>query len=111
MHPIIKAYTEKTGESLLEELDKLVDKSNILEKVIHDFIKETTINSGVINQKLVLNIDEAVIKGHQNSDVYLLFIYFSILYCDVHNIPEKTKIRYSIPILHRFHSPFYYEIN
>ena len=96
MHPIIKAYTEKTGESLLEELDKLVDKSNILEKVIHDFIKETTINSGVINQKLVLNIDEAVIKGHQNSDVYLLFIYFSILYCDVHNIPEKTKILYSI---------------
>lgn len=96
LHPIIKAFIENSGESFLEELEKKIDKSNLLENVIHDIFRESLLNSGIINKKLVLQIDEAVIKGHQNSDVYLLFIYFSILYCHVHSIPEKIKILYSI---------------
>ena len=76
-HPIIKAFFE-TDEQLHKILEKNMDRNQYLENV---FFKLLTIKyNETIDEKLFLEIDQAIIKGHPDVNVYLFFIFNAISY-------------------------------
>mgnify|MGYP003393410330 CR=1 FL=1 len=75
MHSIIKIYLE--GDDRLNSiLEKYYDKNQFLEAVFLKLVN--TINNEEIDPKLYLEIDEAILIGHLDHNVYLLFISYAI---------------------------------
>jgi DNA-binding NtrC family response regulator len=92
----MEAYAKEEGR-LSEIVDKVANKNNFLELVLSEILQEAE-NSDNINQKVLLDIDLAIVKGHPDSNVFLLFIYVSILYFYLNNLLEKTRSLYSIGV-------------
>lgn len=76
-HPIINDYLF-TNENLDDIVKKKYNKDQFLEKVFKDLVIE--IHKKEINPKLLQDIDQAIISGHPDSSLYILFITLSMLY-------------------------------
>lgn len=92
-HVIVKTYIN-TDENLYQVLKKCFNKNDYLETVWMDVLEE--IHHKDVNLNLLINIDKALIKGHQNTNLYLLFITSSILYTCLYNQIEKANSLSSI---------------
>ena len=71
MHKIIQEFVQ-TGEMLVAILERNIDTKQLLESVFLKVVKG--INNDFEDKKLVLEIDQAIINGHADNDVYMLFI-------------------------------------
>ena len=78
-HPIIHAL-DKTTENIQTIFAKYSNKDQPLEPVFLKLIVQPESNRKELNQQLLQEIDQAILKGHPDSDIYLLFIYHSISY-------------------------------
>jgi transcriptional regulator with PAS, ATPase and Fis domain len=96
IHPIIYAL-DKTTDNIQSIVVKYSNKSHPLESVFLKLIGQLDSNRKELNQPLLQEIDQAILKGHTDSDVYLLFIYHSISYYSSHGWKsDKIKALYSI---------------
>lgn len=87
-HPIIKAFFE-TDEQLHKILEKHIDRNQYLESV---FFKLLTIkHKEAIDEKLFSEIDQAIIKGHPDVNVFLFFIFNAISYALRFKQNERAK--------------------
>ena len=93
LHPIIQAYADT--EDLLDViLEKHYNPAQYLETVFLELVQY--IKKREINQELILKIDQAILKGHPDLDVYLLFLITAIDYFRVLKQIEKAKSIYAI---------------
>ena len=75
LHPIIQAYA-KTSDSFESIFEKYYNADQFLEKVFFQLLKN---NGQDINQDLLEQIDKAIIVGHPDLNIFLLFISHCIL--------------------------------
>lgn len=77
LHPIMKDYLSSS-----ESLDRIVlrhyDKNNFLETVWAQLIDE--IHQKSMNQSLLESIDKAIVKGHSDPNIFMLFISIALSY-------------------------------
>lgn len=95
-NPIIQAYIE-TDEKLLTVLEKHANKNQYLELVFLDMISTLRTNK-ILNHKIIVEIDLAIIRGHPDSNVFTLFVSSAII--ELYNLKEFEKVKslYSIAI-------------
>lgn len=95
LHPIMKDYLSSS-----ESLDKIVlrhyDKSNFLEMVWAQLIDE--IHQKSMNQSLLEAIDKAIIKGHSDPNIFMLFIAIALSYNNVFLQFDKSHSLCSIAL-------------
>jgi DNA-binding NtrC family response regulator len=94
MHPIIKEFTS-TSISLELIIEKFYRKDDFFENIFLEVVK-TAIFKIEFDSSILNKIDQAIIKGHSDHDVYLLFINNSISIAWSHGQLEKAKILLSI---------------
>lgn len=70
-------------------LEKHLNKNQYLEAVFFELYK--SFNNNQFDEKLHLDLDKAVIKGHPDTNVYLLFLVFSVHYISHFKHVEKVK--------------------
>lgn len=87
-HPIINDYLF-TNENLDDIVKKKHNKDQFLEKVFKELVAE--IHKKEINPKLLQDIDQAIISGHPDSSLYILFITLSMLYNHYFSHSEKAN--------------------
>ena len=86
LHPIINAYVN-TDEDLRSIVNKNYDKNQYLETVLVRLLEAHSDRK--LNQQLLLEIDQAVIKGHPDANIYLFFIVCSVYH--VFNLKQHEK--------------------
>lgn len=93
-NPIIRDFLN-TNEPMVSVLEKYHNKDQYLESVFFALAKEM---GGVVkkNESLLLSIDKAIIKGHPDINLFLLFITVSISYISRFNQLEKANSLCSI---------------
>lgn len=94
MHHIIVEKYINTNITLYKIIKDHYNKNEFLESVMMDVIEE--IHHKDVNLKLLIDIDKALIKGHQDPNLYLIFITSSILYTCLYNQLEKANSLCSI---------------
>jgi transcriptional regulator with PAS, ATPase and Fis domain len=75
-HPIIQAYIS-TSEGFDEIFERLYDKNQYLELVFFKILKEY---GKQFNQELLDSIDQAIINGHPDPNIFMLYITHCIDY-------------------------------
>lgn len=93
MHPIVSEFVN-SGERLAVILEKFYDKNQYLEVVFYKLGK--LINVDEIDNLIFLEIDKAVVEGHHNPDLYLLFISYTIAFISRRKQFERAKVLESI---------------
>jgi transcriptional regulator with PAS, ATPase and Fis domain len=92
MNPIVNEFVS-TNDSIFSIIEKNINKSSFLEVV---FLK--ILNAKVVgfDQKLFEDLDQAIIKGHLEPNVYLLFISTAIRFTCVRKQIARAKAIQSI---------------
>lgn len=91
MHPIVKEFID-SNERLTVILEKYHDKDQYLETVLLKLFKN--INTVEVDQEFYLELDQAIIKGHPDTSVYLLFLAVAIDFtCRRNQIERANAIR------------------
>lgn len=93
MHPIIKDFIY-TDDKLSDIIERHYDKNNFFETTILKLFK--SINHKEIDPQLYLDLDQAVIKGHSDTNVYLLFMFFVIRFMSFRKQFERANVIQSI---------------
>lgn len=93
MHPIVHEFIN-SGERLPILLEKHYDQNQFLEKVF--FKVSQALYQENIDPQLYIEIDEAVVKGHSDTSVYLLFISFASIFLSIRLDLERAKVLQSI---------------
>lgn len=93
LHPIIYDYVN-TDDHLAVILERHQNKDIYLEKVFLELVKST--HEETFNEKLLLDLDQAVVKGHPDANIYFFFIAFAMVFTHRHNQYEKEKSLHSI---------------
>lgn len=111
MHPIIKEYLSTTI-SLEEIIEKKYQKDNFFEKVFFEVVKMAVFKMEY-NHAIYEKIDQAIVNGHPDENMYLLFINNAISFTWSQGEVEKTKSLLSIasslsqekidPVIHAFY--------
>ena len=111
MHPIIKDYISKSN-SLEEIIEMHYQKDNYFESVFFEVVKMAVFKVE-FHSSIYEKIDKAIVKGHPDQNVYLLFINNSVSFTWAHNQIEKTETLLSIasslsleninPVIHAFY--------
>lgn len=95
LHPIMKDYLSSS-----ESLDRIVlrhyDKNNFLETVWAQLIDE--IHQKSMNQSLLESIDKAIVKGHPDQNIFMLFIAIALSYNNAFMQFEKSHSLCSIAL-------------
>ena len=93
MHPIIKDFVY-TGDAIPLIVEKYYDKNNFLENVFqkigHNFYNYER------NPQILMDVDQAIIKGHEDPGVYLLFISFATMFTSNRLEIDRAKVLFSI---------------
>jgi len=89
MHPIIKEFVE-TPRPLNEIVERLYDKSNIIETVLQKLcrLKNVVLD---IDPRIYDEIDQATIQGHSDANVYMLFVGVALDFISRRKHSEKSK--------------------
>jgi transcriptional regulator with PAS, ATPase and Fis domain len=93
MHPIIREFIN-TNERLTEIISKYFNKDQYLETVFNDLCKAS--HDEVVAPQMYLDLDKAIIHGHPDTSLYLLFISYSILFTCNRGQIEKGKVLQSV---------------
>lgn len=111
MHPIIKEYVT-TATSLEEIIEKHYQKDNFFESVFFEVVK-MAVYKIEFNKTIYEKIDQAIVKGHPDQNIYLLFINNSISFTWSQSQLEKTTSLLSIasslshekihPVIHAYY--------
>ena len=83
-----------SNKSLPQILEKHLDKTEYLETVLSELVKQVSVKE--INQELVGAIDKAIITGHLDQSLFLLFIDQAVGYYCRFNQLEKANSLCSI---------------
>ena len=76
MHIIIKEFVE-TGEPLTSIIERNYDSKQFFETIFLKSVKD--LNNNFDDKNLVLEIDQAILNGHSDNDIYMLFIAYALL--------------------------------
>jgi transcriptional regulator with PAS, ATPase and Fis domain len=91
MHPIVKEFID-SNERLTVILEKYHDKNQYLETVLLKLFRN--INIVEVDQAFYLELDQAIIKGHPDTGVYMLFLAVAIDFtCRRKQIERANAIR------------------
>jgi len=93
MHPIVKGYVE-TNERFLVILEKYCDRKQFLEAVLYELLLYQ--NTENLDPKIFVKTDQAVISGHPDPNVYLIFISFAITSTSRRDQMERARVLISI---------------
>ena len=93
LHKIIQAYVD-TNETFGEIFERLYDKDQYLEVVFSRFLKQ---NTKEFDQDLLNSIDQAIITGHPDPNIFMLFITHCIDYYSKKHL-EKAHSLVSIAL-------------
>lgn len=93
MHPIIVAYIN-TNERLSSIIEKNYDKSHLLESVFLNLVNR--INDEDIDPKLYQDVDQAILIGHSDPNIFLLFISYAISLNSRRDKLERANVLQSI---------------
>lgn len=92
MHPIVNDFIN-TRDSLYNIITRHQDKSSLLEDVFLRILQEKIVG---YDQSLLQKLDQAILLGHQDTNLYLLFISAAIKFTCVRKQLEKSNAIYSI---------------
>lgn len=93
MHPIIQAYID-TNDRLSVILEKKHDNNQLLESVFLNLVNR--INDEEIDPKLYQDVDQAILIGHSDPNVFLLFISYAISLNSRRDKLERANVLQSI---------------
>lgn len=93
-HPIVREYLN-SNETLYRIVVKFYNKNQYLESTFFEVVSDSY-NKEVNQDFLMLSIDKAIMKGHPDPNLYLLFIISSILYLALYDQFEKANSLCSI---------------
>lgn len=93
MHPITKDFIE-TSKSILTIVENHYDKNSFVEKVFQELCKNFYVYEK--NPQLLLDLDQAIIKGHEDTSLYLLFISFGTMYTSNRLELDRARVLCSI---------------
>jgi transcriptional regulator with PAS, ATPase and Fis domain len=112
MHLFIKKYVE-VAKFEPEEWDRYLSKENLLESAILRLIKILNKHYEQAEKLNEEEIDQALLLGHEDADIFLFFITLSIVCLTQHQQLEKAKSLVSIgnnltnsnmhPVIHSFY--------
>lgn len=77
MHPIIKELSN-SNTSILEIVEKYYQKDQLLENTLLKLIKD--LGKGQLGSVFFEEIDQAIISGHPDSELFILFVLYAINY-------------------------------
>lgn len=92
MHPIVVDFIN-TRDSLYNIISKHHDENSFLENVFLKILQEKIIG---YDQSILQKLDQAILLGHQDTNLYLLFISAAIKFTCVRKHIEKSNAIYSI---------------
>lgn len=111
MHPIIKDYLNKSN-SLEEIIEMHYQKENYFESVFFEVVKMAVFKVE-FHSSIYDKIDRAIVKGHPDQNVYLLFINNAVSFTWAQGQIQKTETLLSIasslsmenihPVIHAFY--------
>lgn len=93
LHPIIEEYVN-TNTHLGTIIEKHLNKDIFLEKVFLDLVR--AFGKTTVDDQLLLDMDQAILTGHPDPNVYFFFISFSMVFNHTLKQYEKEKSLYSI---------------
>lgn len=93
MHPIINDFIY-TSDGIPLIIEKHYDKNNFLENVFQKICRNFYVYEK--NPQILLDLDQAIIKGHEDTSVYLLFISFATMFTANRLEIERAKVLFSI---------------
>jgi len=87
-HPIIREFLN-TNRPLSEIIPEFYDRTQFLEAVLVDVLQKGEFKE--VDQELMISMDRAIITGHHDQSLFLIFLCQSIFYyCRFHQL-EKAK--------------------
>lgn len=93
MHPIINDFIN-TGEALPAIVERYYDKNQFLENVFYQLGKNFyKYDSG---SQLMLDLDQAIVKGHPDTRLYFLFISFATIFTSNRSELDRARVLMSI---------------
>lgn len=92
MHPIKNEFLE-TSDTLTQILERNLDKTSLLEVT---FLKILKAKINGFDPDLFVELDQAIIKGHADPHVYLLFISSAIRFTSIRKQLERARVIESI---------------
>lgn len=96
MHPIIKEYLN-TNTPLLDILEKNHQEGEFLESVFLEMVRPILLIKETENN-IYEKIDQAIIKGHEDQNIYFLFLVRAIFFATFNKKLEIAKVIYSISV-------------
>jgi DNA-binding NtrC family response regulator len=93
MHPIIREFSQ-TGERLALILEKHYNKDDYLETVFFKLCQAMSVSE--TDHDLYVELDQALIKGHSDTNIYLLFISFTLSFTSIRKQFDRAKVILSI---------------
>lgn len=93
MHIILSEFIN-TSDNLSDIVEKHYDKNEYLETVFLKIVR--TLNLEDIDENLFKELDRAIIKGHPDPNIYLLFISVALRFTSSRFQLERARVIYSI---------------